>query len=55
VVSDAVVSRHSENREVGLELMRHAGAIVTSTEAVLFDLLKGSDAPEFKAVSNLVR
>ena len=55
VVSDAVVSRLPENREVGLELMRHAGAIVTSTEAVLFDLLKGSDAPEFKAISKLVR
>ncbi len=55
VVGDAVVSRQPENREVGLELMRHAGAIATSTEAVLFDLLKGSDAPEFKAVSKLVR
>ena len=55
VVSDAVVSRQPENRDVGLELMRHAGAIVTSTEAVLFDLLKGSDAPEFKAISKLVR
>ncbi len=55
VVSDAVVSRQPENREVGLELMRHAGAIVTSTEAVLFDLLKGSHAPEFKAISKLVR
>ena len=55
VVSDAVVSRQPENRDVGLELMRHAGAIVSSTEAVLFDLLKGSDAPEFKAISKLVR
>ena len=55
VVSDAVVSRQPGNREVGLELIRHAGAIVTSTEAVLFDLLKGSDAPEFKAISKLVK
>jgi len=55
VVSDAVISRQPENREVGLELMRRAGAILTSTEAVLFDLLKGSDAPEFKAISKLVR
>ena len=55
VLSDAVVSRHPENREVGLELMRRAGAIISSTEAVLFDLLKGSDAPEFKAISKLVR
>jgi nicotinamidase-related amidase len=55
VASDAVVSRHPGNREVGLELMRRAGAIITSTEAVLFDLLKGSDAPEFRAVSKLVR
>ena len=55
VVSDAVISRRPENRDVGLELMRGAGAIVTSTEVVLFDLLKGSDAPEFKAISKLVR
>jgi nicotinamidase-related amidase len=55
LVGDAVCSRDRENRKVGLELLRDAGAVITSTETVLFQLLGRAGTDEFKAVSKLVK
>ena len=55
VAEDAVISRSLENRTVGLELMRSAGATITSTEAGLFDLTQRAGTDEFKAISKLVK
>jgi nicotinamidase-related amidase len=55
VVADAVGSRTEANRELGLAKMERAGATLTSVEAALFELLGGSDAPEFKRVQALIR
>jgi nicotinamidase-related amidase len=54
VVGDAVGSRTDENRELGLHKAEHAGAVLTSVETALFELLRGSDAAEFKQVQALV-
>jgi nicotinamidase-related amidase len=55
LVKDAVMSRHKENWIVGVESARDAGAVVTSTEAVLFQLLKVAGTEEFRKLSKLVR
>ena len=55
VVADAVASRREENRRIGLSLCERAGAIVTVTEAVAFDLLEQAGTGAFKAVSKLLR
>lgn len=55
VVADAVASRREENRRIGLSLCERAGAIVTATEAVAFDLVEQAGTSAFKAVSKLVR
>ncbi len=55
VVRDAVMSRHKENWLVGVETARDAGAVITSTEAALFQLLKVAGTEEFKKLSKLVR
>ena len=55
VVGDAVGSRTAENRRLGLERMERAGAVVTSVETALFELLGGSDAAEFKQVQALIK
>jgi nicotinamidase-related amidase len=55
VVGDAVGSRTDENRELGLHKAERAGAVLTSVETALFELLRGSDAAEFKQVQALVR
>ncbi len=55
VVGDAVGSRTDENRELGLHKVEQAGAVLTSVETALFELLGGSDAAEFKQVQALVK
>ena len=55
VATDAVASRTAENKALGLERMNDAGAGLTSVETALFELLGGSDAPEFKQVQALVK
>jgi len=55
VATDAVGSRSAENRELGLKKAESGGAILTSVEMALFELLRGSDAPEFKQVQELVK
>jgi nicotinamidase-related amidase len=55
VAGDAVGSRTDENRELGLHRAERAGAVLTSVETALFELLGGSDVPEFKQVQELIR
>ena len=55
VCADAVGSRTEEHRRIGLELAREAGALVTTAETAIFDLLHQAGTPQFKKVSPLVR
>jgi len=55
VAQDAVVSRTMANREVGLRLCEKAGATLTSTETILFDLLGTAGTPEFKELTALIK
>jgi nicotinamidase-related amidase len=55
VVADAVSSRTIENRRIGLERMRDAGAILVSTEMILFELLERAGTEEFKQVQRLIK
>ena len=55
VAADAVSSRAPENRALALERMARAGAVVTSTEMALFELLERAGTDEFRAVSKLVK
>ena len=55
VAQDAVLSRSEANREVGLRLCEKAGATLTSTETVLFDLLGVAGTPEFKELTALIK
>jgi nicotinamidase-related amidase len=54
VPADAVGSRHGIDYERGLERLERAGAVVTTTEAALFELLERAGTPEFKAVQKLI-
>jgi nicotinamidase-related amidase len=55
VARDAVASRTEENREVGLRKMERAGAVITSVETALFELLGSAESPAFKQVQALVK
>ena len=54
VPADAVGSRHDIDYQRGLERMERAGAVVTTVEAALFELLERAGTPEFKAVQKLI-
>jgi nicotinamidase-related amidase len=55
VCADAVTSRFAEHRRVGLELIQASGALITTAESAIFDLLHQAGTAEFKKVSQLVR
>jgi nicotinamidase-related amidase len=55
VAADAVSSRTPENYRIGLERMSAAGAVIVSTEMVLFELLGQAGTAEFKQVLTLVK
>lgn len=55
VVADAVSSRTLANRQIGLERMRALGAQITSTETLLFELMKTSSHPNFRDIAKLIR
>jgi nicotinamidase-related amidase len=54
VPADAVGSRHELDYERGLERLERAGAVVSTVEAVLFELLERAGTPEFKQVQRLI-
>ena len=55
LVKDAVMSRRKENWRMGIDAAIAAGAVITSTETALFQLLRVAGSDEFKKLSKLVR
>jgi nicotinamidase-related amidase len=55
IVADAVASRTPENKLIGLEKSKFVGACLTSTETVLFELLKDAKSEKFKEISKIVK
>ena len=55
VVADAVSSRRPESREVALHRVARAGATLITAEMALFEWLRSAAAPEFRAISKLIR
>jgi len=48
VASDAVGSRTEWNWKVGLERMQAAGGLISSTETMIYELLRSSGSAGFK-------
>ncbi len=55
VVQDAICSRTKENWKTGIAFMRDAGAAITCTETVLFQVLKVAGTEEFKKISQRIK
>jgi len=55
VAQDAICARTEANRAVGLSLCERAGAVLSSTETILFDLLGVAGTPEFKELTALIK
>jgi nicotinamidase-related amidase len=55
VLNDAITSRSIYDFSTAIAEMRDCGIRISSCETVLFELLKNSEAPEFKKISQLVK
>jgi nicotinamidase-related amidase len=55
VAADAVTSRTQANWRLATDLLRQAGAVVTSTETVLFQWLGQANTDEFRELAALIR
>lgn len=54
-LEDATSSRSAENRKIAFDRMAREGAIPSSVEMAIYELLKVSGTPEFKEILEYVR
>ena len=55
VVADAISSRTPENHAIGTDRMAQEGAVMTSTETLLFELLRDANHPKFRELAKLIK
>lgn len=55
LIADAISSRTEFNYQIGMERMKQEGAVISSVESVLFELLVKAGTPEFKVISKLIK
>lgn len=55
VASDAVAARADDNHRVGLARMDRSGAVLSSAEMAIYELLERSDTAAFKAMLPLLK
>ena len=55
VPMDGVASRRDDHRAAGLDLCRASGAVITTTESVVFDWLGRAGSDTFKQISKLIK
>ena len=55
IIQDAITSRKEWEYKAGLQRMISSGAIPSSVEMALFELLKDAKHPDFKAVQSLIK
>ncbi|MBR5316000.1 MAG: hydrolase [Firmicutes bacterium] len=53
--ADCVSSRTNESIQTAFRCMEKAGVVITCGESVLFDILGSAKAPDFKAISAIVK
>ena len=55
IVADAMGSRKSFDHEIALKRMHSDGAVLSTSESIIFQLCKTSDRSEFKSISNIIK
>jgi nicotinamidase-related amidase len=55
LVADGVASRTSQNRDIAIDLFREAGAVITSTESVIFQWAQRADTEDFRKILSIVK
>ena len=52
---DAVSSQRQQDSEIALRGMEAAGAVLTTAESTILELIRGSDHPKFKDISGILK
>ena len=55
IISDAMGSRNNIDHEIALQRMLQKGAIITTTESIIFEICKTADRKEFKEIRNIIK
>lgn len=55
LVCDAVSSQRCHDRATAIDRMKASGVTLTTSESVLFDIMKSADHRNFKAISAIVK
>ena len=55
ILVDCITSRKPENKQIALARLAQAGAIYSTLEMSLFEMMGSADSPQFKAIQNLIR
>jgi len=55
VAVDAIASRRASDKETAVARMQQAGVVVSTTEALLFELVERCDHPRFKDILRLIK
>lgn len=55
IACDAVSSQRPHDRTIALNRLQSAGAVLTSAESAIFDIMRTADHPSFKAISQLTK
>lgn len=55
VVEDAVSSISPHNKKIAVERMRTEGAVIVTTEMLIFEMVKNAIHPDFRTISNLIK
>ncbi len=54
LISDAMGSRNKIDHKIALQRMNQSGAILTTTESIIFELCKTAERKEFKEIRNII-
>lgn len=54
IVADCCCSRLNQDRDLALNRLRQAGCVITTSESVIFDLVRDKNNPKFDDVRKLV-
>ena len=54
-LSDGMFSRTAENHNLALKRLHDAGAVISSVEITLFELIRTSTHPQFRTISKLIK
>jgi nicotinamidase-related amidase len=55
MISDAISARIPANKDIGLRRCEKAGAVISSTEMALFELMRDATHEQFRAIQSLIK